>query len=115
MTSVSVKPDWTVLYDVVGVIDYKPLKHAVNFLISWCWQRRISCLTKLSRLTPTRTTRGVAGVEAVVRMVNCIALRDLCCVGERNGDVAYHTALFKYKYDSKRDTIQSNKNAISQA
>jgi len=38
MTSVGVKPDWTVLYDAVGVIVYKPLKHAVDFLISYDWK-----------------------------------------------------------------------------
>ena len=38
MTSVSVKPDWTVLYDAVGFIVYKPLKHAVDFLISDDWK-----------------------------------------------------------------------------
>jgi len=38
MTRVSVKPDWVVRYDAVGVIVYKPLKNVVDFLISDDWK-----------------------------------------------------------------------------
>jgi len=38
MTSVSIKPDWSVVYECVGVINYELLKHVVNVLISDDWQ-----------------------------------------------------------------------------
>jgi len=87
MTSVSIKPDWTVLCDVVRVINYELLKHVVNVLISDDRQRWIHCRTKLPRFIPTHI--GTTRVETIVIIVQCVAFRDLVCVDERNSCITY--------------------------
>jgi len=87
LTSVSISPDGSALYDAVCVIDYELLERIVDDLISDDRQRRIPSDTKLSRFIPTqqRTTR----VEAIVLIVHGVALRLLGCVGERDGCIQY--------------------------
>ena len=90
LTSVSINPDWSVLYDCVGVINYELLKHVVNVLITddrQCW---IHWLTKLSRFTPTQQ-RSIR-VETRRTIVHWVALRHLSCVCEHG---CYATNIIK--------------------
>jgi len=85
-TSVSIKPDWSVLCDVVRVINYELLKHVVDVLISDDRQRWIHCRTKLPRFAPTQ--QRTVSVETIVVIVHWVALGYLGCVGERDSYIA---------------------------